>query len=627
MARRRPPALLALGVVLAGLAVSGCYSTTASTSGPQAAAEIFLGGSKVTGATPAPTLAVTPGGTTTVDLAKTTLRGKVGRAQGGADKNNAKVLSKCIARAEWAVIGADGVPLGAPHAGSKTWIVDTGNTVDACASGATERTIDVVMPADVTGHSLSITVFSASCRDRACAQASSRRSTRGIAPRKDSPRWITGTAVVKLVAVGPDDGPALPPQLVVRMNPFYKSNSSGSLFREVDARLLGTAAGTTYEWDLNGDGIYTDVSDQPDPIGRVMPSGVAAIPYSDLSGVTPGTEHEVGVRVTVPGAAAVTSRAKLKVVYTGGCSPTYRCFNEAVLSSAAPTVGSTLTLTIRPNFGFQGRTAPERACLDLNGNGYYERGIDIAPSEVSKQVEFAARAAGAHLVQVAFVDSGVDCAAAASQSNSYVFRDVYVSQAAVGASASRQAAAAYTGAATVRLSKTITIKPAQMAGYELKNELLRGRYTFRTPAKGRPKGLAAFTGGDYVQKIDTIRLTPNATGSETTVTGVGTMLLRGKKGALLCTAIESSAVATTYRFSGGTGAGATLTGEMTSPPLDFKGSWERASGLKVVKGVQVQTKPLTEQGTVTAATGGKTALPTACKALVKHLPKAKKPKR
>jgi hypothetical protein len=66
---------------------------------------------------------------------------------------------------------------------------------------------------------------------------------------------------------------------------------------------------------------------------------------------------------------------------------------------------------------------------------------------------------------------------------------------------------------------------------------------------------------------------------------------------------------------------------MTSPPLDFKGTWERASGLKVVKGVQVQTKPITETGTVTAATGAKTALPAACKALVRHLPKAKKPKR
>jgi hypothetical protein len=72
------------------------------------------------------------------------------------------------------------------------------------------------------------------------------------------------------------------------------------------------------------------------------------------------------------------------------------------------------------------------------------------------------------------------------------------------------------------------------------------------------------------------------------------------------------------------GAGATMPVSMSSPPLDFKGTWERASGLKVIKGVQTQTQPIVERGTIAAGTGATRALPAACKALVRYLPKLAK---
>ena len=614
---------VALGI---GAVASGCYS--ASTAGPQAAAEIFLGGTKVSGEA-APTLTVTPGATATIDLAKTLLKGKVGQEVSAT--NSAKELSKCIAEAKWSLVKADGTPLSAPYAGTQTWPVGTGNSADECAAGATDRTFAVPIPADVTGLSLSVAVFSAVCKDQACSSAAPRRGVRGVvhSVRKDYQRWITGQVAVKLVAYvptpapvptpGPDDGPALSPQLVVAQTPISTNSNWGTRMRELNARMLAAPSGaSTYEWDLNGDGVYGDSSAASD---RTLPVGVAVVPAGNLPAAS---TLEVGVRVTGSGGYEVTKRASIRTVGAGGCSnPGYRCGDYVGLSTESPVAGSSLTVTVNPVFAF-GRTSSERACLDLNGNGYFEKTVDVSPSEVTAQFVTSALPVGAHLIQTAFVDTTVSCADAPAQANAYIFRNVYVSQPSVTSAESRQGATTYSGAATMRLSKTITIKPAQQVGYEVKNEILRGRYAFATPKTGRPAGLSAFTAGDYVQKIDAIRLTPNATGTETTVTGTGTMLLRGKKGALLCTTIDSSAVATTYVFAGGKGAGASVTGGMSSPPLDFKGTWERASGLKVIKGVQTQTKPIVEQGTIAAGTGATRALPAACKALVRYLPKPAK---
>jgi len=617
---------VALGI---GAVASGCYSSE-STAGPQAYADIFLGGTKVSGEA-APTLTVTPGATATIDLAKTLLMGKVGPKVGGV---KSMALSKCIAEAEWSVVKADGTPLGAPYAGRQTWPVGTGNSADVYewADGARDRTIAVPIPADVTGLSLTVAVFSAVCTDKGCSSATPRRGVRGlpiIGERKDSQRWITGQVAVKLVAYvptpgpaptpGPDDGPALSPQLVVAQTPISTSSSWGTRMRELNARMLAAPSGaSTYEWDLNGDGVYGDSSAASD---RTLPVGVAVVPAGNLP---TASTLEVGVRVTGSGGYDVTKRASIRTVGAGGCSnPGYRCGDYVGLSTESPVAGSPLTVTVNPVFAF-GRTSSERACLDLNGNGFFEKTVDVSPSEVTAQFVTSALPVGAHLIQTAFVDTTVSCADAPAQANAYIYRNVYVSQLSVTSAESRQGATTYSGAATMRLSKTITIKPAQQVGYEVKNEILRGRYAFATPKTGRPAGLSAFTAGDYVQKIDAIRLTPNATGTETTVTGTGTMLLRGKKGALLCTTIDSSAVATTYVFAGGKGAGASVTGGMSSPPLDFKGTWERASGLKVIKGVQTQTKPIVEQGTIAAGTGATRALPAACKALVRYLPKPAK---
>lgn len=665
LANHRRLALVVVAIV-AGAIASGCYSST-STSGPQAAAEIFLGGTKVSGAA-APTLTVTPGATATVDLRQTILKGKIGPKSGSGSKNNAKVLSKCIAKVEWSLLKADGTPLGADHAGTKTWSIDKGNSVDECASGATDRTIDVPMPADVTGLSLSLAVFSAICRDRACSQPAGRRGVRGMAPseRRDSQRWITGQVAVKLVAAqasglyfsympssGPYtgigrsalDGTGVNLSLVTAAADVNSVAVRGEyLYWATDttigrAKLDGTEVDNAFLTGLGAGGITPDIADIAVTDQYIFwinnAGGSSRIGRADVEGT--------GVNPSLVTSGSVLSYLAANVTHVYYASASFAVFKRVTA------IGTGEENMPYLNAGTLGDFAIDRTHLYYSGVGF--NAIGRMPVDgASNAATFIDRSAdgflayrgvavdATHIYWVA--ERSSDSASFISRANldgtgvvdtwlpiSQTLNGLAVAPAAAarsGSPTSRQATTSYTGASTVRLSKTITIKPAQQVGYEVKNEILRGRYTLATPRKGRPAGLAAFTAGDYVQKIDVIRLTPNATGSETTVTGTGTMLLRGKKNALLCTTIDSTAVATTYTFAGGKGAGATVTGGMTSAPLDFKGTWERASGLKVVKGVQVQTKPITEKGTVAAATGAKRALPAACKALVKHLPKAKK---
>lgn len=183
----------------------------------------------------------------------------------------------------------------------------------------------------------------------------------------------------------------------------------------------------------------------------------------------------------------------------------------------------------------------------------------------------------------------------------------------------RSAARGAAGTATMRLTKATVLRMPRLVGYEYRNELLRGHYGLTIPKSGQAAGLNAFVGGTYVQRIDRIGLVPSQSGKTTTASGTGTMLLRGRGGALLCVAVDGNAVASVFTFVGGSGAGARVTGTLTTGALGFAGTQKQAFGLKTVAGRETQTRAIVERGTLVTTTGTRQRLSAACRSLIPFL--------
>lgn len=650
VARRRLWLLIAVMVLAAGLATAGCKpDQITGLSGGYSAATIFVNGTATEASADAsassPTLTVTPGTTVRLDLAKTLLKGEIGPRNNDSTANPTfDTVSRCIVRASWEIIGADSKPLGAAFAGSASWALGARTNTTECASGASNRVIDVKIPKDVSGSSLAITVFSALCNDTTCTTATPSKAKRltaaarltGLGPRprdvseyRDGDRWISGTVTMKLAASAPVAPVAPTARLIARSTPVLLGGGaypeSRTLWREVDARLSTDAAGgaLTYSWDLNGDGVYGDASDAASPAGA-LPNGVAIVPDSVLAPIAAaGGTATVGVTVTTTAGLSSTATTTLRPLPNQSYDNNYR--NSFVLSSSAPVAGAALTLSLSMASEFGGT-----ACIDADADGVYEASTTVPftnPAPATTSYATTALAAGPHEVRVAFIPSGGfgrgTCADPSTDALLSVFRQVYTSVAAAARHGDAAVASAVgrvsPASATMRLAKTTVLRFPRLVGYDYRNELMRGRFAFSLPKRAVPAGLRAFSRGSYVQRIDRISLVPGAGNATTTASGTGTMLMRGRGGALVCVAVEANPVAANFTFVGGRGAGRTFTGAFQSSPLGFSGTQQAAFGLTTVNGKETQTRTVVERGTLSAENGRLPALSPACRSLIPYL--------
>lgn len=444
---------------------------------------------------------------------------------------------------------------------------------------------------------------------------------------------IQGTSWVKVNLKQAEPATAPTAKLIARSTPVLLGGGafteSRTLWREVDARLSTDAQGgaLTYSWDLNGDGVYGDVSETPSPIGT-LPTGVAIVPDATLAPVAAvGGDATVGVKATNAAGLSSTATTTLKPLPDSSYNQNYR--NWFTFDTVTPTVGSALTLTLNMDSEFGGK-----ACIDADADGTYESTVPIAFGGPPATTTFAttALAAGPHEVRVAFIAgySPTTCTDPAAETYPLVFRQVYASVAArAGAARGTVRASGYSATTTIHLAKGKTLHPASKAPktMRLDGSVFGGRYRWSTPHRGngamRPGAFGAFAGGAYVAQAGKMTVVGGAA-NEVGV-GSGTMLMRGA-GAndLLCLAVTSPGPEQTTLILGGTGAGArlqgTLTGGSLMMPYDAIGLVGVTGSGKHTQPEFGQVKPFTNTATLTASTRSARKLPQACRALVVYLP-------
>jgi len=694
MMRRVSPITIAALLVVAALAASGCDPAEEhSISGALKAATVYVNGVDASSAA-APTLTVLPGKPVSIDLSRTDLIGAIG-PKTAESLDNAPVgatRTKCLAKAEWKIVGADNVPLAKPYAGSKVFPLRSKFNDSECAFGSFNVSIDVAIPKDVTGATLSITVFSAICKDDSCASSSTSAkrlpgtARAGLVPRTqpiryvDSERWIAGTVTLKLV----DGTPAPAPPAAPRATGLYFTVNPGATdpSRDIDGAALDGSAVTPAFVDAGADatsiavrGAYVYWSTDT-AIGRAKLDGTAVQPgfISGLTGVTDIAVTDQYVFWIRNSPTSAIGRADI-----GGTNVNATWYAPADLNF--PTM----------QYLAANSTHVYMAPTSFGGSAYFRRVAVANPADVTTlaggvgatEGDFAvddtylyatgayagggggegigrmALATAATVGLSAFVNAWPQYEAhwGVAVDGQYIYwvsrkfgtEDRYIGRAnidgtqanatwlplsiipnglAVSSATSRRASAgtvqpiagrASSSTATMRLAKATVLRFPRLIGYEYRNELLRGRYSFTTSAKNRPAGLGAFTRGTYAQRIDRIGLVPSTSGDTTTASGAGTMLMRGRNDALLCVAIDANAVATTYMFTGGRGAGASITGGLQSSPLEFAGTQTEAFGLKTVNGRETQTRDIVKRGTLTAATGAPRRLSAVCRSLIPYL--------
>ena len=436
-------------------------------------------------------------------------------------------------------------------------------------------------------------------------------------------------------ATAPPAAPATAPtaKLIARSTPVLLGGGafteSRTLWREVDARLSTDATGgaMTYSWDLNGDGVYGDVSDTPSPAGT-LPAGVAIVPDAVLAPIAvAGGDATVGVKVTNAAGLSSTATTTLKPLPDSSYDVNYRSW--FTLDTATPAVGFSLTLTLNMDSEFGGK-----ACIDADADGTYESTVPIAFGGPPATTTFAttALAAGPHEVRVAFIAgySQSTCANPAAETHPLVFRQVYTSVAArAGAALGTARASGYSAATSMRLSngKTLRVSSKAPQTMRLDGSVFGGRYRWSTPRRGngamRPGAFGAFAGGAYVAQADKMTVVGGAA-NEVGV-GSGTMLLRGA-GAndLLCMAVTSPGPIQNTLILGGAGAGSklhgTLSGESLMMPFGAIGLVGVTGTGKNLRPEFGQIKPFSNTATLTASSGAAQKLPKACRALVRYLP-------
>lgn len=377
----------------------------------------------------------------------------------------------------------------------------------------------------------------------------------------------------------------------------------------IDARMSRDPEGgaLSYAWDLDGDGTYGD-----DPAGGTgatgLPVGVAIVPPArrQTSGVI---EVEVGVRVTDAG--GLTGEKRFTVVVSNNLPPTPKI---AGLSPTTVTAGGAVTLTFATN-------GNDYACIDPDGGNplstagrVHSIQNDGTTASYGTTYPITAGAVGPHRVtSTLWFWSGpppTSCAATDLPAPAFIWSDVYTSVAA------RKATKQYTARARLVVRGMTPIASDVNVRGEYTNVIARGRYTLRTPAKGggvkRPAALGLFRGGDVV--VSSPSLTTFGGGASERAMGNGTMLLRGTGGVLACVESTATPDRSTYTFVGGTGAARRLTARAIAEavPLRFPATQPKRA--------KPQRKPARGGTTIAASTGSSRGLPSACRALIRHLP-------
>ena len=405
---------------------------------------------------------------------------------------------------------------------------------------------------------------------------------------------------------------------------------SRTLWREVDARLStdGGGGAMTYSWDLNGDGVYGDVSDAPSPTGT-LPAGVAIVPNAVLEPIaTAGGTATVGVKVTSAAGLSSTATTTLTPLPNQSYDNNYR--NWFTLSSATPVAGEALNLAISMTAEFGGT-----ACIDADADGVYEASTTVpfrSPGPATATYATTALAAGPHEVRVAFIpDGGFNrgtCANPSTDPLLSVYRQVYVSTAAAARRASGVRDSGYTARTSFRLADGALLQAGKSSKTNgpLAGSVFGGTYRWSAPARGngktRPGALVAFARGAYAAEAPQLGVLGGASGQ----VGVGRayMLLRGASPKdLLCLELASNGLDQAARIVGGRGAGAglrgTVTGVQFQVPFEAIGVVTTGTGSARTTAVG-QVKPFTTAGTLVASTGKNRGLPGACRALISRLP-------
>jgi hypothetical protein len=210
-----------------------------------------------------------------------------------------------------------------------------------------------------------------------------------------------------------------------------------------------------------------------------------------------------------------------------------------------------------------------------------------------------------------FNSDPVSCAAVGLSAPSFIWSDVYTS------TAPRRAKAVYRARVNLTTTRAVPIASSVSNLGILTDVIGRGRYALSAPARARgvarPKALGLFRRGDFVASAPAVDFL--GAGANETPIATSTMLLRGTGGALACVRAQSTTAGISYSFLGGTGAARRIVAQA------FAAAARVAPPAKPPKAIKPQRRPVQGNAVMAASTGAARALPAACGALIRHLPR------
>ena len=299
------------------------------------------------------------------------------------------------------------------------------------------------------------------------------------------------------------------------------------------------------------------------------------------------------------------------------------------------------------------------ACVDPTGGSNFTVKVLLDQQAGSFEQSLLSQGAGLHRVTAAIWGmSNPDCDDHTATGALQVITDLYTVDSA-GAIAARRGmrSSLFIAPSSLRFvsSKTISEGTSEANSSTIKGAMTSGSFTWSMPksAKGvkRPAGATKLARGAYVMRSIDMMAGPMV-GTASTLLGTGTVLLRGTDGTLACGTLAGGFDSSTLTLTGGTRSARTLAGNVTGKrvtyvfPTSSAAAAKRSGGVsgvletalgwltgdqpsdrakkpskKPTKPKPVKVKPVRASGTASLQTAAKpTALPAACKALVRYLP-------
>jgi len=295
----------------------------------------------------------------------------------------------------------------------------------------------------------------------------------------------------------------------------------------------------------------------------------------------------------------------------------------------------------------------DKACVDLNGGTNYTefsafQGMDSSSGAAYGSVSLTALTPGLHRISAVLLmaNSGISdsqaCASATaitadkgySQTVSALYR-VAANGSVFDRRGDGRSARAFVAPSALRFVsiKTISEGTVNRIG-AMVGATASGTFSWATPktSKGikRPAGAAALVKGTYVMRAISMSPGPKK-GASSLLLGTGTVLLRGASGTLACGTIVGKFDSSTLTLAGGNGAARRLAGFVTGKPIGyvFPKSTKKPGKQPTKKPTKkpgktklTKAKPVKARGTANLQTAARPkALPAACKALVRYLPR------